>query len=96
MVWSVESTKLVGSTFGSKPKFGEMVDKLAKEARVRLGAIRRLKPMLDSTNLETMYKMFVRSILAYGSVAHMGASKSHLAKLDRVQKYNFFSKVMRT
>ena len=42
--------------------------------------------MLDSTNLETMYKMFVRSILEYGSVVYMGASDSHLAKLYRVQK----------
>jgi hypothetical protein len=63
-----------------------MNDKLAKKARVRLGAIRRLKPMLDSTNLETMYKMFVRSILEYDSVVYMGATKSHLAKHDRVKK----------
>jgi len=82
----VESTKLVGFTFDSKLKFGEMIDKLAKKARVRLGAIRRLKPMLDSNNLETMYKMFVRSILEYGSVVYMGASDTNLAKLDRVQK----------
>ena len=31
----VESTKLVGFTFDSKLKFGEMIDKLAKKARVR-------------------------------------------------------------
>ena len=42
--------------------------------------------MLDSNNLETMYKMFVRSILEYGSVVYMGASGTNLAKLDRVQK----------
>ena len=49
----VKSTKLVGFTFDSKLKFGEMIDKLAKKARVILGAIRRLKPMLDSNHLET-------------------------------------------
>jgi len=42
--------------------------------------------MLDNTNLTMMYTMFVRSIMEYGNVVYMGAAKSHLDKLDRVQE----------
>ena len=41
--------------------------------------------MLDCSNIQLMYTMFVRSILEYGSVVYMGAAQSHLDKLDRVQ-----------
>ena len=42
--------------------------------------------MLDQPNLKLMYTMFIRSILEYGSLVYMGAAKSHLDKLDRVQE----------
>ena len=54
--------------------------------RVRIVALGRMKPMLDSSNLRLMYVMFVRSILEYGNLVYMDASPSHLAKLDRVQE----------
>ena len=41
--------------------------------------------MLNAENLKTMYTMFVRSTMEYGSVACMGAAESNLAKLDKVQ-----------
>ena len=77
--------KLVGFLFDTKLTFSSMIDKLAKKARCRLGALRRLKPMLDKPNLKQMYTMF-RSILECGSLVCMGAAKSHLDKLDRVQE----------
>ena len=84
-VEQVDEVKLVGYLFDSKLKFGAMVDKLARKGPTRVAALRRLKPMLNSDNLKLMYTMFVRSILEYGSLACMGAAKSHLQKLDRVQ-----------
>ena len=82
----VDEVKLVGFLFDTKLTFSSMIDKLAKKARCRLGALRRLKPMLDKSNLKQMYTMFIRSILEYGSLVYMGAAKSHLDKLDRVQE----------
>ena len=81
----VDELKLVGYLFDSKLTFAGMVDKQARKARSRLAAVRRLKPMLDCSNIQLMYTMFVRSILEYGSVVYMGAAQSHLDKLDRVQ-----------
>ena len=81
----VDEVKLVGDLFDSKLTMSSMVGALAKKARSRVGALRRLKPMLDSSNLQLMYTMFVRSVMEYGNLVYMGAAKSHLEKLDRVQ-----------
>ena len=62
-----------------------MVDKLAKKARQRLGALSRVRHLLDKANLKMIYQMFIRSIMEYNSVSWMGAAKSHLDKLDRIQ-----------
>ena len=85
-VTQLDEAKLVAYLFDSHLGFGKMVDKLARKARTRIAALRRLKPMLDSDNLKTMYTMFIRSILEYGSLVYMGAAQSHLDKLDRVQQ----------
>ena len=69
-----------------------MMDKIARKARTRIAALRRLKPMLDSSNLQMMHTMLllimmlIRSILEHGSLVYMGAARSHLDKLDRVQR----------
>ena len=83
----VEVQKVVGYTLDSKLTWGPMVNALAVKARKRLAALVRLKPMLDSENLKTVYTMFIRSILEYGYIAvpsSLGAD-SHLNKLDRIQ-----------
>ena len=85
-VEQVSEVKLVGFLFDSKLTFAPMVDKLAKKARIRIGALRRLEPMLNSENIKLMYTMFVRSIMEYGNIVYMGAADSHLEKLDRVQR----------
>lgn len=81
----VDQMKLVGYTFDSRMTWGPMVDRLARKARCKLGAIRRLSKFLDPQNLKLMYTTFVRSGLEYGSVLYMGAADSHLLKLDRIQ-----------
>ena len=76
---------VVGYTLDSKLTWGNMVDSIAVKARKRMAALARLKPMLDKENMKTMYTMFIRSIMEYGSIAWMGAADSHLSKLDRIQ-----------
>jgi hypothetical protein len=85
VIKQVSQMKLVGFIFDSKMTWGPMVDMLAKKARCKLGAIRRLRPYLDSRNLKLMYTAFVRSGMEYGSVLYMGAAESHLLKLDKIQ-----------
>jgi hypothetical protein len=85
-VEQVVEMKLVGFTFDEKLNWGAMVSALAKKARTRVDAIRRMARSLDSENMLTMYSAFVRPILEYGSTLFMGAKPTHLEKLDRVQR----------
>jgi hypothetical protein len=50
----VDEMRLVGFWFDSKLTFGGMVKRLAQKGRCRAGALRRLKPMLDSENLRDL------------------------------------------
>ena len=78
--------KLVGFTVDSKLRWGPMIDGLAKKARARIGALRRIAHLLDSQSMKLMYTSFIRSVMEYGSVAWMGAAHSHLIELDRIQE----------
>ena len=62
-----------------------MIDRIAKKARSRIGALRRISYHLDSQTMHIMYTSFIRSIMEFGSVAWMGCAQTHLDKLDRVQ-----------
>ena len=80
----VNELKLVGFIFDSKMSMVPMINHVARKARVKLGAIKRLQQHLDSKNLEIMYKVFVRSSLEYGNLEYMAAGSSYKGKLDRV------------
>ena len=81
----LNDTTLVGLLIDQKLRWGPMVDKLAVKARQRVGALARVRHLLDSCSIQMIYSMFIRSILEYSSVCWMGAAPTHLAKLDRVQ-----------
>ena len=78
--------KLVGFTLDSKLTWSPMVARLARKARSKVAALRRLKPFLDSDNLQLMYTAFIRYGMGYGTILYMGAAASHLVQLDRVQQ----------
>ena len=82
----VDDTTLVGLKIDRRMRWGPMINKLALKARQRVGALSRVRHLLNSSNLKMVYQMFIRSIMEYNSVSWMGAAKSHLEKLDRVQR----------
>ena len=51
--------------------------KVSTKAKAKLAAIFRLRQHLDSSNMETMYKSFVRSIIEYDNLEYMAATKTH-------------------
>ena len=81
----VSVQKVVGYTLDTTMTWGPMVDTLPVKARKRMTALTHLKLLLDSSNMKTMYVMFIISIMEYGSIAWMGAAGTHLSKLDRIQ-----------
>ena len=84
-VETVNELKLVGFVFDSKMIFEPMTKRTSAKGRAKIAALYRLKPFLDSSNLETMYNAFVRSSLEYGNLHYMVAAPTHLQKLDRIQ-----------
>jgi hypothetical protein len=82
----VDDTTLVGLKIDRRMRWGPMVCKLATKAKQRIGALSRVRHLLDRGNLKTIYLMFVRSIMEYNSISWMGAAQSHLSKLDRIQQ----------
>ena len=81
----VKEIRMVGFIFDEKMTMGPMVKKSSKKGRAKIAALFRLRPYLDSANLELMYKAFVRSAMEYGNLEYMIAAPSTLQKLDRVQ-----------
>ena len=81
----VDEMKLVGFVFDKKMTLEPMVKRSSKKGRAKVAALYRLKPYLDSQNIETMYKAFVRSSIEYGNLEYMVAAPTHLKKLDRIQ-----------
>ena len=81
----LDDATLVGLKIDPKLRWGPMVDKLAVKARQRLGALSRVRHLLDSQNMCSIYTMFIRSIMEHNSISWMGTAQTHLHKLDRIQ-----------
>ena len=79
------SITLLGVLFDQKLSFGEHLRSVATRARQRLGLLRRSVHLLPLAGRITVYKAFVRPLLEYAPLIWIGASSSHLSRLDRVQ-----------
>lgn len=77
--------KIVGITFTDSLLWTEHIDNIARRARCRLGVLRKLRPFLSKADLTNVYTSHVRSMMEYCSPIWMGAGKSSLQKLDKVQ-----------
>ena len=60
---AVEEMELVGFVFDKRLRWGPMIDKVVKKARIRMAGLRRLRTALNDKNTKTIYLMFIRSIL---------------------------------
>ena len=57
------AVKLVGYTFDEEMTWASMIGAIATKARVRLGMLNRLRPLLSDHNMEAIYTSFIRPIL---------------------------------
>ena len=73
-----EVLKVLGFVFDRKCNWSKHCETIAKQARQRLGAIKRIQNYLDDQGIVTAYKAFVRSKLEYGNLVYWGAAESNL------------------
>ena len=85
-ITEVEVLKILGVHYDCKLTWSHMIDQLSTRARQRLGAIFRVGDYLGQSGLIIAYKSFVRPICEYSNVVFMGASATHLHKLDLIQR----------
>ena len=81
-----EVLKVFSIHFDQKLIWNQMIDQLATHSRQRLGAIYIVKDYLGECGLTIAFKSFIRPVCEYGNIIFMGASATHLHKLDLVQK----------
>ena len=92
----VDVLKILEIHFDHKLTWSYM-DQLATHSHQRLGAVYCVREYLGQSGLTIAFKSFVSLIFGYGNIIFMGASATHLNKLDSVQQiaerlcgYHFF------
>jgi len=59
---------------------------IVSRAKQQMSQLCCLSSFLDPVGLSVMYKSFIRSCLEYGHLLYFGAAKSHLERLDALQR----------
>ena len=74
----------MGVTYDRRLTYRIHIEQLAREASGKLASLRRMSWLLDSRDLETLYKAQVRSSSEFACLAWVDAANKHLTLLDRV------------
>ena len=82
----LKSVKLLGFTLDAHMTFSVHIDQVVKIAKGILGMLKKAAAYLPRDMLRLAYIALVRSRLEYCSLVFDPASKTHLTKLDIVQK----------
>ena len=79
--------KIVGVIYDNKLNWRQMASEMASKGRQALGFLKRLVGSLISTkDLCAIYEYFARSKMEYGCTLYIGATPSHLEKIDKLQR----------
>jgi Reverse transcriptase (RNA-dependent DNA polymerase) len=82
----VSSVKLLGVTIDQHLTMGDHIDKVVRKCQGLLGVLRRAAPFLPLELLRLAYMALIRSHMEYSSALFASSAKTHLDKLDCVQR----------
>ena len=81
-----QKAKFLGVEIDCALSFKFHVDSICKRANTRLSVLRiLLRSGTDAATLMRLYKIYVRPIIEYGSVAYIAAPKSQLTRLQNIE-----------
>ena len=83
---SSDMIDILGLIYDKALTFHQHILKISKKAAGKLASLRRVSHLIDQKDLSTLYKAQIRSVLEYAPLAWGGASPTHLALLDKVQR----------
>ena len=81
-----KTVKLLGITLDRHLTFGPHIDNVVKKCQGLLTTLWRASRLLPRELLRMAYIALVRSHLEYASALFVGAARTHLEKLDRIQR----------
>ena len=82
----VQSAKFLGVEVDGLLSFKKQMDSICNRATKRLNVLRVLsKSGTDAKTLMKLYKIYVRPIIEYGSIAFMAAPKTQLSRLQGIE-----------
>ena len=80
------SINILGVEIDHRLTFESHIKTVAHKASLKVTMLRRMRKLLDSKGLVTLYKAQIRSHLEYACLAWMASPRTHLALLDKVQR----------
>ena len=80
----VESLKTLGFYFDKKVTWNTMISQLSTRCHQCMGALYCVREYLSPNGLAVAFRSFVRPVCEYGGVAFVGASATHLSKVQKL------------
>ena len=77
---------ILGLVYDKALTFQQHIVMISKKAAGKIAALRRISWLVEEKDLETLYKAQIRSAMEFAPLAWGGASPTHLALLDKVQR----------
>ena len=81
-----DDINILGVDFDNKLNFQKYIKETARKTSLKINILRRMKHLLDSKGLLTLYKAQVRSQLEYASLVWISSARSHLHLFYKVQR----------
>ncbi|XP_050687365.1 uncharacterized protein LOC126980953 isoform X2 [Eriocheir sinensis] len=78
--------KVLGVTVDQSLRFDLHIRAVARQASLRVSALRRVAGSLDPRGILTLFKAQIRPYLEYGALCWMASAATHMLRLDAVQR----------
>ena len=86
IIKATHELEILGVIYDKALSFHQHILKISKKGAGKIAALRRISWLTTQKDLETLYKAQVRSVMEYAPLSWGGASPTHLALLDKVQR----------
>ena len=78
--------RILGVDLDRELRFDRHIKHVARQASLRVSALRRVAGLLDKRGILLLYKAQVRPYLEYGTLTWMSSAATHLRLLDKVER----------
>ncbi len=81
-----DDIRILGVDLDKELRFDRHLKHIARQASLRVSALRRIASLLDKRGILLLYKAQIRPYLEYGALTWMSSAPTHLRRLDKVER----------